>query len=176
MVTVRQLEAGEWELFRDLRLRSLADAPDAFRPTLAETAAIPDREWADLVRSTVEHPRGLLLAADDEHGAVGVLFARLGGGEGTSVYGGTPDDPATVDIGAMWVDPRVRGRGAGRALLEEAMAWGRRRGAERARLWVTDGNGPAVRLYRGAGFAPTGETGTLREGSDLAIVAMTCRL
>jgi hypothetical protein len=45
---IRRLRADEWELFRDLRYRSLSDAPDAFRPTLAEEQAMTDDEWADL--------------------------------------------------------------------------------------------------------------------------------
>ena len=158
---VRALQADEWELFRDLRLRSLEDAPDAFRPTLAEEQALSDDEWIDLVASTVEHPRGLLLVAEQGGGAVGVAFARVG------------EDGTTTHVGAMWVEPQARGGGVGRALLDEGLTWGRNQGSARAELWVTDGNNSATRLYGAAGFEPTGQTGVLREGSDLTVSALS---
>ena len=159
-VTIRELEAGEWPLLRDLRFRSLAESPDAFRPTVEELEAMADEEWIDVVRSTVEHPRGLLAVADGDNGPVGVVFGRV------------TEDGSTTVIGAMWVGPAVRGQGAGRALLDAALAWGWTVGARRASLWVVADNGPAFRLYRSAGFEPTGETGRLRDGSDIPIVQL----
>ena len=159
-VTIRELEAAEWSLFRDLRLRALTESPDAFRPTVTELEAIADEEWIDLVRSTVEHPRGLLAVAEGDGGPVGVVFGRV------------TDDSATTVVAAMWVEPTARRQGVGAALLEEALTWGWTVGAQRAELWVVADGGPAFRLYRSAGFQPTGETGTLREDSDIPIVQL----
>lgn len=33
MISVRPIEAGEWRSYRDLRLQSLQDSPDAFAST-----------------------------------------------------------------------------------------------------------------------------------------------
>ena len=76
----------------------------------------------------------------------------------------------------MWVDPEARGRGVGRALLEAAEAWGRDRGCTAASLSVTAGNSPAERLYRQAGYEPTGESEPLRDGSTLSCVRMAKQL
>jgi GNAT superfamily N-acetyltransferase len=162
-VTIRELEAGEWSLFRDVRIRAVTESPDAFRPTLDELEVMADEEWMDLVRSTVEHPRGLLVIAESDGVPVGGVFGRI------------TEDGATTVIGAMWVDPTVRKQGVGSSLLDKTLAWGRSSGAHLAELWVVADNGPAFRLYRAAGFEPTGATGTLREDSDIPIVQLSLR-
>lgn len=50
------------------------------------------------------------------------------------------------------VDPAARGRGFGRRLLDEALAFCRDRGFERVYLWTLAGLEPAGRLYRDVGF------------------------
>ncbi len=156
---VRPLTADEWEVFRDLRLRALADAPDAFRSTIAEGRAIADAEWEAMHRRTAEHPDGVTWVAEIEGVPVGQAFSRV--------------EHSTVGIFGMWVAPEGRGKGAGRALLGAAEAWGSSRGCTTASLSVTAGNSPAERLYRSAGYRPTGTSEPLREGSDLACVEMT---
>jgi len=37
----------EWRIYRDLRLRALADSPDAFGSTFERERDRPDAEWAD---------------------------------------------------------------------------------------------------------------------------------
>jgi GNAT superfamily N-acetyltransferase len=46
-------------------------------------------------------------------------------------------EPGVADIYQMWVAPTARGLGAGRALLGQALAWAKSRGAQRVRLGVT---------------------------------------
>lgn len=123
-----------------------------------------DDEWSELVERTVNHPRGLLLVAEHDADAVGVAFGRI------------TEDEATVEVAAMWVAPEVRRQGIGRRLLDEALSWGRSSGARQAELWVVADNGPAYSMYLAAGFGPTGETGLLREGSDVPIVLMASTL
>lgn len=48
---VRELESGEWSLFRELRLRSLADSPDAFARRFVDEEAQPDAHWIRLTES-----------------------------------------------------------------------------------------------------------------------------
>ncbi len=89
--------------------------------------------------STVEHPRGALWFAEVDEEPIGMLFARI------------DEALVTIEIGAMWVDPTARGRGLGKALLDEAMQWGRRSGATRALIWVATANPAAETLYRSRG-------------------------
>lgn len=161
---VRELTGDEWTLWRDLRLRALADSPDAFRATHAEEAGQPDEWWEDLIGDTVAHPRGGLWIAEIDEEPVGMAFGRL--------------DPAcqVLGIGAMWVAPGTRAKGIGARLLAAAMDWGRSIGARVAELWVTDGNEGASSLYRSAGFIETDERELLRPGSNLTVTKLTADL
>jgi len=46
-IAVRVLDESEWPLYRDVRLRALAESPDAFTATLADEAARDDQFWRD---------------------------------------------------------------------------------------------------------------------------------
>jgi GNAT superfamily N-acetyltransferase len=67
-----------------------------------------------------------------------------------AIDGGAPGDDA--HLRCFIVDPEARGRGYGRRLLDEALAFCRERRFERVYLWTLAGLEPAGRLYREAGF------------------------
>ena len=46
-ITVRRVQAEEWERLRAIRLRALADAPMAFGSTLSREAAFPEHVWQE---------------------------------------------------------------------------------------------------------------------------------
>jgi GNAT superfamily N-acetyltransferase len=73
----------------------------------------------------------------------------------------------------MWVAPEHRGKGLGGQLLQTAISWARARSAAAVCLGVTLSDSPAMRLYRRAGFVPSGETGPLPPGSALLAQPMT---
>jgi ribosomal protein S18 acetylase RimI-like enzyme len=110
-----------------------------------------DRLQADIGRNLDSGRFLALLAMDESDTAVGVLtlsesFALYAGGE----YG---------VIDEMYVRPQHRGRGVGRALVDEAVAIARQR--RWFRLDVTSpgdqSNRRAVRFYAKLGFEFTGE-------------------
>ncbi len=159
-ITIRTLDADEWREWRDLRFRALADSPDSFAGTLEDERIKPDHEWTDIIGRTADHPRGNLWFAEQESDKVGMMFGRI------------TEDFDLLEIGAMWVAPETRRRGAGRLLLQAAFAWAHSQGVPTADLWVTEANTAAVAFYEAAGFTPTTETKKLREGSDLTIRKM----
>lgn len=155
-IHVRPLRPHEWPLYRDLRLRSLADAPDAFGSTHVQEAARPDAAWAARLDAARLSGRDLPLVAECSGEAAGLAWVKLDEAE-----------PPCANLYQVWVAPSVRGLGVGTALLEAATQWARDAGAAALRLGVTWDDSAAVRLYRRAGFEPVGPLEPLRDGSAL---------
>lgn len=85
-------------------------------------------------------------------------FARIREGEGGEIAGYicawvSVDE---LHVGTVGVRPDLRRRGIGKSLVEEALAWGRERGAAAAHLEVRAGNAPAIALYEGLGYHRVG--------------------
>jgi ribosomal protein S18 acetylase RimI-like enzyme len=154
---VRALELHEWPLLRDVRLRALADAPDAFGRTFEEERRRPDAQWEAQLAQSARSDSALTAVAERDGEAVGFVHAQ--------VY---PGEPRIAELFGMWVAPAARRTGAGRALVDAIAAWARSRGAARLVLNVTLGNLAAERLYERAGLRFTDDAPVpLREGSRL---------
>ena len=50
---IRTFAQHEWAVYKDLRLRALADSPDAFGSTLAKEQNRSDAEWASRLAAGV---------------------------------------------------------------------------------------------------------------------------
>jgi ribosomal protein S18 acetylase RimI-like enzyme len=164
-VAVREFQADEWPVFRDLRLRALADSPDSFARTLAEEENRTDAEWSKLLIASAASPARISLRAERDQRAVGLAHGRI-----------APEAPAVAQLYAMWVEPAARRRGVGRGLVDAVAVWARSAGARCLILRVTEGNTPAVRLYEHAGFLPTSERARLRPNSSLYIRTLRLEL
>jgi len=164
-VRVRDFERHEWTLFRELRLRALAESPDAFARTLADAQAEPDAYWLRLTESVTAPGGQVMLVAEVEGRPVGLAFGLF-----------DKERAKTGHVGGMWVEPAARGRGAGQALLDSAIAWARARELDRLELWVTGGNGAAIRLYERSGFADTGRRDVLPSNPALQTIQMSLDL
>jgi GNAT superfamily N-acetyltransferase len=160
VIEVRAARSEDWQRLRDLRLRALADSPDAFRATLDATSSRIDPDWAEQARTTAERADAESWIAERDGVPVGQAHSYL------------RDDGAGMGISAMWVAPEGRGAGVGGALLAAAEEWGRAHGCSTVYLFVAEGNGPARRLYEGSGYHPTGEDRPLRDGSALTCAEM----
>jgi len=162
---IRRIGAGEWRELRDLRLRALQDAPDAFTATYEEESILPDAHWADLATELAEGGSSF-----------GLVAATEGRWIGMAVGGPHRDFPGEAGLYAMWVDPSARGARVARALVEGVVAWARSAGFPVIRLRVTVSNEAAVRLYVRCGFADAGLRLPVREGSDVITMSMTMAL
>ena len=142
------MTADQWQRVRAVRLRALADSPDAFARTLADAQTLSDDHW----RQRLEDTQAATFLAVHESADVGlVVGAPFSGREGAA------------GLFAMWVAPEARGQGAGDLLVQAVIDWAAASGCARVILEVGDHNRPAIRLYQRHGFEPTGLTAALPE-------------
>jgi ribosomal protein S18 acetylase RimI-like enzyme len=158
---MRNFEVDDWATLRDLRLRALADAPDAFGSTLEAEERMSEADWIGRAAPPADSPPCINLIAELGEEPVGLAYACLDAA-----------DPGRANLYAMWVDPSARRSGLGRAIVERVADWALSAGAERLVLEVTEGNRAALGLYEREGFALTGERSPLRPGSSLYVQAM----
>jgi ribosomal protein S18 acetylase RimI-like enzyme len=155
-LVVRALEAQEWPKYRDLRLRSLADSPDAFCSTLAEEQMRASDVWAARLSAAAVSGRDYPLIVELAGAEAGLLWAKVDG-----------TDASIVNIFQVWVAPESRGRGAAAALVREAVRWARASNARVVQLSVTCGDTSARRLYVREGFEDVGSPVPRGAGSPL---------
>lgn len=141
---IRRAQAADWRCLRSIRLRSLADTPDAFGSTLAEEQRLSEDAWRRRGES-----RGVaqFLAATPDHGEIGIAVG--------AAYAGLE---ATAGLFAMWIAPEARRHGVGAALVRAVVDWARSESYRRVILNVGEANAPAIRLYESCGFVATGKT------------------
>jgi ribosomal protein S18 acetylase RimI-like enzyme len=140
VLTIRTIEADQWQEWRAIRLAALTEAPYAFSSTLEDWSGTGDTEdrWRERLVSVP-----LNLIADQDGCAIGMASAT---------------DPADgeVEVISMWVAPVGRGSGVGDALVESITRWTADQGAGRLALAVRQANLRAVALYERQGFRDIG--------------------
>jgi ribosomal protein S18 acetylase RimI-like enzyme len=149
-VEIHRLGPEDWKLLRDVRLRSLADAPEAFGSTHEREAAFDEAEWRSRAASNG-------------------WFIALDGDEPVGIVAGYQDPDAPVGqrhLVAMWVASRARGRGVAPRLVDAVIESARDDGSTEVTLGVADGNERARAVYLRYGFVETDQTYPLH--SDLS--------
>ena len=151
---IRPTTREEWERVRDLRLRSLSDAPDAFGSTLEREGGLGESGWIDWIEGWEGATNAMFVAERGEDWIGMAVGSRTGEEADGHLYG-------------MWVDPSWRKQGIGARLVEAVIGWARSWGAGTLILGVTEFNDGAAGFYERLGFADTGERYPLREQSPL---------
>lgn len=165
-IDIRRIRPGEGALLRVVRLRALADAPNAFTSSLEAEAGRPDAQWEDAATKRSGGDREATFVAVDGNEAVG-----LAGGYHPRL------DAALVEVVSMWVAPLHRRSGVAGSLLQAVVGWADEAGAAEVELWVTRGNDAALRTYQRDGFVVTGDVQPLPSDpcQDELRMRRTCR-
>ena len=143
-VVLRTVTEDDWELFRDLRLRMLADTPIAFLETLEQARAHDEAEWRHRARRTTLPGSTTVVAVEEASGRwVGTMSAFT-------------DPERGLFLVSVFVDASQRGAGTADRLLTAVLDWARARGADGIRLHVHEDNTRARAFYERRGFRDTG--------------------
>jgi GNAT superfamily N-acetyltransferase len=163
-VAVRPAGAGDLEAIDRLLVRARRPFYD---PAVACDAALglDERAWAEYRRIVDERPgRAILVVADDGACTVGFAHAEAGA-PGT-----------TGELIALYVDPDRWRSGVGEMLMQSTLDWFRRRGCDRAALWVRDSNDRARAFYAAGGWEPDGTERVRSVAGGVAIREIGLRL
>lgn len=163
---VRRIRTDDVEAYREVRLRSLRLAPDAFGSTFEEASKRTDAEWREFTErlATSAHTAGFVLDRGDTSSSTfgGLATIRLLDDPADHASRDAPRDaPRDAEVNQMWLDEDLRGGDWAPALLAGCEAFARTLGpppVERVTLWVAATNERAARLYARCGYEPTGET------------------
>lgn len=162
------LQPADASAYRSLMLEAYTQAADAFTSTAEERAAEPLSYW----ERRIADPAGL-------HFAFGAFVGERLVGTVALECNLKPKTRHKALVIGMYVEPAARGTGAAWQLVDALIAQARQRGGLRLlTLTVTEGNEPAIRLYRRAGFVafgveplailtPGGYRGKVHMGLDL---------
>lgn len=139
-VRVRRAVAGDGATVRLVRLLALNDAPDAFESTLELELALAPAEWE------LRISRSATFLAEDSDGPRGIVV-------------GEPNwnDPKSVFLVSMWVDPASRGTDIANRLVVSVLSWAKAEHASGVWLHVAKENDRARRCYERNGFRATGQ-------------------
>ncbi len=152
MIVLQVLASDDWPLWRELRLRALAEAPYAFGSRLDDWETADEERWCER-----------LDLADSRN-----LIARMGGAPVGMATGVVVD--GVYELISMWVAPEARGVGVGNALVAGVCEWARERGAREVRLDVVQTNAHAIALYVRHGFVDVGPSRDVGERAMVKVL------
>ncbi|WP_318671150.1 GNAT family N-acetyltransferase [Paenibacillus sp. PSB04] len=142
------------EIYRELRLKSLKENPEAFLTTYEIEK---DKPIEQLRRNLIASHNRFTLGAFINSGLIGIV---------TFVRESNPKTVHKGNIYAMYVQPEFRGNGAGKSLVQELISKAKQcDGLEQINLTVISNNNAAKRLYESFGFVTYGtERNALKSG------------
>lgn len=148
---------------RAIRVRALADTPEAFGQTLAQAQALSDEEYTRRTQTAaLGQERTFIVAEDGNADWIGMIAGH--------------DEGARVALLSMWVAPDRRGVGLGKRLIQSLLQWAAAKPAHEMYLFVGEHNRPARALYASMGFTPSGRSEPLPWNAAIIDIEMTRNL
>ncbi|WP_019412875.1 GNAT family N-acetyltransferase [Paenisporosarcina sp. TG20] len=143
---IRKLTGDDAEVYWELRLEALQQNPGAFATTYED--AIVRTEPLKRVAKNLDAEESSSLGAFIDNELIGVM---------TIAKEGAPKLRHRVNLFAVYVTPRVRGRKVGTALLQAVIEYAKQlTHVEKINLTVVSTNEQAIRLYEKVGFKAFG--------------------
>jgi RimJ/RimL family protein N-acetyltransferase len=130
---VTRLTEANWREFAVVRLRALTDSLGVDDPQYRHESSFTAAQWRRRLR---EHAQFAVLL---DGRAVGLISAQR-------------ENPQSVYLYSLWLDPIARGHGLARPLLEAAVDWARGQRVHTVTLRVAADNAVARGVYESMGF------------------------
>jgi ribosomal protein S18 acetylase RimI-like enzyme len=144
MITIRQLESKDREVYKALRLEALERYPRAFGETPREWEAVTLEEVEGRIQKALQSQYRALIGAFDEEALVGMLLLDRPEREKTR---------HKAYIYSVYVTPAYHKQGIGKKLIAAAIEIAyQMEGLERLVLYVESENQVAIHLYQACGF------------------------
>jgi RimJ/RimL family protein N-acetyltransferase len=148
---VTRLSEADWRVFAATRLRALADSLGENDPQYRTEVTFTAAQWRRRLR---HHAQFATLVKDR---AVGLIAAQQ-------------ENPESVYLYSLWVDPTVRGQGLARPLVAAAVKWACEQHVRTVTLRVATDNVAARAVYESLGFAAVGSAETVKSRDEVAMM------
>jgi RimJ/RimL family protein N-acetyltransferase len=145
--TIRRIQAGEVDLYKQIRLAALKEAPYAFGSTYDSALERSAESWrAQVESSALGSDRATFIAfSDNVPIGIAALYRDKENGD-------------TGELLQVWVSPEFRGTGAIWDLMDEIFQWASENNFGKVIAGVTKENTRALKFYAKYGFLTLDET------------------
>ena len=131
-----RLSESDWRVFAVIRLRALTDSLGESDPQYRKEITFTAAQWRRRLRDHAQ-------------------FAALIGDRPVGLIGAQQENPDSVYLYSLWLDPAARGRGLARPLVAAAVDWARDQRVRTVTLRVAADNVAARGVYESLGFTAT---------------------
>ena len=132
------------------RLRALAESLGERDPQYQREVAFTAAQWRRRLRDHAQ-------------------FAAVTGDRVLGLIAAQQENPDSVYLYSLWLDPAARGQGMARSLVVAAIDWARDRQVRSIRLRVASDNMAARAVYESLGFVDADETETAGPRDEVAM-------
>lgn len=147
MVIIRRIQTGEADLYKQIRLLALKEAPYAFSSTYDSANQRSDESWQEQVESSALGIDRATFIAFSDHVPIGIaaLYRDQENGD-------------TGELLQVWVHPEFRGTAVVRDLMDEIFRWAAENNFRKVFAGVAKENTRALKFYAKYGFLTMDET------------------
>jgi ribosomal protein S18 acetylase RimI-like enzyme len=141
MISVRRILIGEGELYKQVRLMSLREAPYSFSSTYESALLRSTKSWSEQADATAQGSDRSTFIAFSNDSPIGIA-ALYRHSEGADVG----------EVLQVWVAPGYRNAGVASKLMDAIFWWAGENGFRKIIATVTKENMGALEFYRKYGF------------------------
>ena len=142
MISIRRIKIGEADLYKQVRLRSLQDAPYAFSTTYDSALQRSAESWRKQAERTAQgSDRATFIAFSDDVPIGMAALYRL---------------EEEIDVGEVlqvWIASEYRGASVAKDLMDAILKWAGENNFRNIIAGVTKGNTRALKFYTKYGFS-----------------------